>query len=175
MKLINAVARAAATDTHWYEPYKRRTQPIPVLGSRIGDAMIKDWVSTEALYKVLGPQPKKADRNLARWRTTTQKPGQPLPPNYLAMLRSEEAFAHAWDSVSDDWSCPVCGRGKQQIVYVGDKGKVVFFLAGSNGRGVWSVAPRICRQCHSTLMSLKLEITELTGNKRMRAVNPSCA
>lgn len=167
MKLINAVAQAAATDTHWYEPHKRRTQPIPVLGyaNRIGDAMIKDWVSTEALYKALGPQPKKSDRNLARWRTTTQKPGQPLPPNYLAMLRSEEAFALAWDSVSDDWSCPVCGRGKQQIVYIGDKGKVVFFLTSNNARGAWSVAPRICRQCHSTLMSLKLEITELTGNK----------
>jgi rubredoxin len=167
MKLINAVARAAATDTHWYEPHKRGTRPIPVLGyvNRTGDAMIKDWVSTEALYKALGPQPKKADRNLARWRTTLQKPGQPLPPNYLAMLRSEEAFAQAWDTVSDDWSCPVCGRGKQQVVYVDDKGKVVFFLASSNGRGTWSVAPRICRQCHSTLMSLKLEITELTGNK----------
>lgn len=167
MKLINAVARAAATDTHWYEPHQRRAQPIPVLGyaNRIGDAMIKDWVSTEALYKALGPQPKKADRNLARWRTTTQKSGQPLPPNYLAMLLSDEAFALAWNSVPDDWSCPVCGRVKRQIVYIGDKGKVVFFLASSSGRGDWSMAPRICRQCHSTLMSLKLEITELTGIK----------
>jgi len=167
MNLINAVARAAATDTHWYEPHQRRIQPIPVFGyaNRIGDAMVKDWVSSTDLYKALGPQPKKADRNLARWRTTTQRPGYPLPDNYLAMLRSEETFAQAWDAVSDDWSCPVCGRGKQQIVYVGDKGKVVFFLASNNARGAWSFAPRICRQCHSTLMSLKLEVSELTGIK----------
>lgn len=167
MKLINAVARAAATDTHWYEPHLRKTQPIPVFGyaDRIGDAMIKDWVSPPDLYNALGPQPKKSERNLARWRTTTQRPGHPLPDNYLAMLRSEETFALAWGAVSDDWSCPVCGRSKQQIVYIGDKGKVVFYLASHNARGAWSIAPRICSQCHSTLMSLKLEITELTGIK----------
>lgn len=167
MKLINTVARAAATDSHWYEPHIRRSQPIPVLGyaHRIGDSMVKEWVSGDALYKVLGPQTKKPERNLARWRTSTQKPGQPLPSNYLAMLRSEEAFVQAWDSVPDDWSCPVCRRSKREVAYVGDKGKVVFFLASNSGRGAWSNASRICRQCHSTLMSLKLEITELTGNK----------
>ncbi|MCW0422137.1 hypothetical protein NB713_000080 [Xanthomonas sacchari] len=167
MTLINAVARAAATNSHWYEPHTGKSQPIPVLGyaHRIGDSMVKEWVPGEALYKALGPQTKKPERNLARWRTAAQKPGQPLPPNYLAMLRSEEAFVKAWDSVPDDWYCPVCRRSKREVAYVGDKGKVVFFLASNSGRGDWSNASRICRQCHSTLMSLKLEITELTGIK----------
>jgi hypothetical protein len=43
--------------------------------------------------------------------------------------------------------------------------KVVFFLASNSGRGAWSTASRICRQCHSTLMSIKREIIELTGEK----------
>lgn len=167
MRVINAVARAAATDTHWYEPHPRGTSPIPVFGysSRVGDSLIKEWISGESLFKALGPQAKTLTRNLARWRTTTQKLGSSLPTNFVAMLCSEEAYAKSWNSVADDWRCPVCKRHKREIVYVGDKGKVLFVLSSSNGRGAWFNTHRICGQCHSTLMSLKLEITQLTGIK----------
>ncbi|WP_405124643.1 hypothetical protein [Ralstonia pseudosolanacearum] len=166
MSLIRAVAHAAATDSHWYEPYARGMQPIPTLRyeNRQGDASIKRWVSTEALYRALGPQPKTASRNLSRWRTTAQKSGRALPENYLAMLLSDEFRANRWDSVDDGWSCPVCQRTKEQVVYVAEKGKIRFHLATNAGRGAWVNAKRICGHCMSTLMSLKLEISELTAN-----------
>lgn len=167
MTMIKAVARAATTDAHWYEPYERGTRPVPVYGiaNRIGDTMVKDWVSFDALCSKLGHEPVRSDRNLSRWRSNVQKAGPPLPPNYLAMLRSEEAFAKSWDAMPDKWACPICQRAKHDVVYVGDKGKVVFFLSSNPGRGAWSAAPKTCRQCFSILMSLKLEIAQLMATQ----------
>lgn len=167
MELIRTVAHAAATDNHWYEPYDRTMQPIPTLGNghRTGDTTILKWVSTESLYKALGPQQKTAPRNLTRWRTTIPKQGRPLPANFLAMLLSDEYRARRWEQVADDWSCPVCRRTKQEILYVGDEGKVSFHISTNHGRGAWSSASEICNHCNSTLMSLKTEISELTGNR----------
>lgn len=166
IRLIRAVAHAAATDTHWYEPYEFGVEAIPVLGyrHRVGDYTIRKWVSTEALYKALSPQKKQGARNLSRWRNTVPKAGRPLPPNFLAMLRSDQICANAWNAVPDEWSCPVCRRPKQEIVYVRDKGQVSFYLSTNPGRGHWLTAPQICNHCNSTLMSLKLEISELIGS-----------
>lgn len=166
MTLIQAVAHAAATDSHWYEPYARDMKPIPVLGygNRFGDHVIQKWVSTQALYKALGQKTKQSTRNLSRWRTTSTKPGRSLPTNFLAMLCSEETSSNSWNAVPEEWSCPICKRSKQQIVYVADKGKVSFYLRSNLGRGSWAAAARICNQCTSTLMSLKLEISDLIGS-----------
>ena len=108
MQLIRSVAHAAATDAHWYEPYPRGTHAIPVLGMRSesGDHAIRQWVSSEQLIKELGPKAPRSIANLSRWRNVSQKAGKPLPANFLAMLRSEEVCARAWDSVPEDWRCP---------------------------------------------------------------------
>ncbi len=167
MELIRTVARAAATDTHWYEPYDRKMQPVPTLGNghRTGDTTILRWISIESLCKALGPQQKAAPRNLTRWRTTEPKQGRPLPANFLAMLQSDEDRARRWEQVADDWSCPVCRRTKQEVLYMGDEGKVSFLISTNHGRGAWAGAPQICNHCNSTLMSLKTEISELIGHR----------
>lgn len=162
MKLIRTVAHAAATDSHWYEPYAHTMRPIPIFGARPGDGIIRDWVSTEELCKALGPKPKAKTRNLSRWRTVPRKCGRPLPNNFLAMLRSDESRARSWDSVSDDWHCPICRRSKQETVYVKD-GSVIF-SPNSNPSRYWATAPTICGHCTSTLMSLKLEISDAIGH-----------
>ncbi|WP_186249938.1 hypothetical protein [Burkholderia gladioli] len=167
MELIRTVARAAATDTHWYESYDRKMQPVPTLGNghRTGDTTILRWISIESLCKALGPQQKAAPRNLTRWRTTEPKQGRPLPANFLAMLQSDEDRARRWEQVADDWSCPICRRTKMEVLYVGDNGKVSFHTSTNHGRGAWQHASHICNHCSSTLMSLKTEISELTGNR----------
>lgn len=166
MELIRAVAHAAATDSHWYEPYDRRMNPIPVIGyvDRTGDLMIRRWVSTGTLCEALGPKKKPSSRNLSRWRLTPQKPGRSLPSNFLAMLRTEETCASAWDTVPEEWACPICQRSKRQQVYVGDN-RVKFYLSGNAGRGVWSAAPITCNHCKTVLMSLKWEVEDLIGVK----------
>jgi len=166
MKLIRAVAHAAATDTHWYEPHARRMDAIPVLGYRrrqMDDDAIQKWVSTESLVDALGPKKKPALRNLSRWRTTIPPAGRPLPPNFLAMLRSEESRARIWDLVPDDWSCPICRRSKHQSTCVGDRGKIGFYIRTNRGHGHWAGATEICNHCSSILMSLKLEISYRVG------------
>lgn len=166
MKIIRAVAHAAATDSHWYEPHARRTAPIPVFGygCRMGDSSIQQWVSSDALYAALGPEKKPESRNLSRWRIVRAKAGRSLPSNFLAMLRSEETCATIWDSVPDEWACPVCKRSKRQLVYVAEN-RVKFYLSSNAGRGSWSEAPVVCNHCSSVLMSFKWEVEDLIGRK----------
>ena len=166
MKLIGTVAHAAVTDTHWHEPYPRGTSAVPVFGytERIGDAMIRQWITTDLLHKALGPIHEGSSRELSRWRTVTPKAGAALPKNFLAMLRSDENRAAAWDSVREDWQCPICRRSKEQTVYVGEGGKISFYPKRNRGRGAWANAPTICNHCDSTLMRLKLELSDRLGS-----------
>lgn len=165
MQLIRTVAHAAATDTHWYEPHARESPAVPVLGfvRRAGDSTILKWVSQTDLMKALGPHDKKVVKNLTRWRTILQKPGRLPPANFLAMLRSEDAFARSWDSVAEDWHCPICKRSKSKIVYVAEKGAVSFYVRSIFGRSQWTGTAAICNQCNSILMSLKWEVVAQTG------------
>jgi len=50
MKLISAVAQAAATDAHWYEPHARAVDYIPVFGfaRRSVQSEIARWASVHA-------------------------------------------------------------------------------------------------------------------------------
>lgn len=177
MQLIGTVAHAAATDTHWYEPHARPSQAVPVLGffRRTGDSTFLKWVSHADLLKALGPQDKKVVKNLTRWRTVVQKPGRLPPTNFLAMLRSENAFARSWDLVSEEWRCPICKRSKSGIVYVAEKGAVSFFVRSICGRSQWAGLV-ICNQCSATLTSLKWEVEAQSGSKRSdfyRLVSPA--
>lgn len=116
MRLIHEVAHAAATDSHWYEPYAYTMKPIPVLGNRPGDDAILKWASITSVCDALGPKPKAKARNLSRWRTIAPKPGRDLPKNFLAMLLSDDVRAHIWESVADGWHCPICRRSKRETV-----------------------------------------------------------
>lgn len=165
MKLIRAVAGAAATDAHWYEPHPRAADPIPVFGltRRSVESEISRWASAESLLRALGSNTKVSAPNLSRWRQVAQKPGKTLPENYLAMLRTEESHGRSWEALPADWCCPICQRSKHELVYVGEQGKVIFAMRLVTGRGVWAPLTRICNHCESTLMSLKREGTQRAG------------
>lgn len=171
MEIIRAVGHAAATSKHWYEPYPRQSCAVPVFGyghhsaRRFGDHIIQKWVNSETLLKALGPQTPVARKDMSQWRTTNanRRAGKPLPPNFLAMLRSECTRAERWDSVAEDWRCPTCRRSKQEATYVGEKGKVGFYLHTLSARDKWRDITAICNHCFSTLTSLKWEVEEKTG------------
>lgn len=61
--------------------------------------------------------------NLSRWRQVTQKPGKMLQANYLAMLRTEESHGRSWETLPEDWCCPICQRCTHELVYVGEQRK----------------------------------------------------
>ena len=165
MKLIGAVARAAATDAHWYEPHARAVEPIPVFGfaRRSVEPEIVRWASADPLLRTLGANTRVCAPNLSRWRQVAQKPGKPLPANYLAMLRTEESHGRSWEALPEDWCCPICHRSKHELVYIGEQGKVIFAMRLVTARGAWASLTRICNHCESTLMSLKWEAAQRAG------------
>lgn len=170
IRLINAVAQAAATDTHWYEPHARGTEPIPVFGiGRVHiEPQIPKWIYSDPLLKALSASIKVSTPNLSRWRLTTPKSGQKPPENYVAMLRSEEVYGRYWDSLPHDWQCPICQRRKHEQVYIGGQGKVIFALKETVGKERWIDCKFICNHCGSTLMSLKREGVD-RAKKEMRS------
>lgn len=166
MKLIWAVARAAATDSHWYEPYQRGVDAIPTLGTRrgcAGDTAILEWASSDELCNALGRTQGTGKRNLSRWRTSRPARGAAPPSNFAAILQSSTGSAASWESVDEDWRCPICARPKVETVYVHKNHSINFCVHRNPGRGSWTKAAVICNHCQSTLMSLKLELSELIG------------
>jgi len=165
MRLIRAVAVAAATNTHWYEPHERHAIPIPVYGYAdifLGCGTLTDWINLGDLVKALGPKERIHQPNRARWRTESSKLGKPLPENYLPMLRSAHHMAESWDALPNDWRCLVCDRNKHEQVYLGAKGEIQFRTPTSGKDSRWQ-RRRICNHCHSVVMSMKEEVTERVG------------
>ncbi len=166
MNLIQRVAEASATDSHWYEPTHPKIDPTPTFElshRRSGDSAIKEWVSTEDLFRTLGPRSSIAVRDYSKWRKGKPKAAKPLPVNFLAMLRSEPTFARRWDELPDNWKCPVCERSKIEVVYVADKGKVTLGLHSHRAVGAWQNAPMFCVNCMTVLLGLKHEVEELSS------------
>lgn len=163
MRIIKAVAKAAATDCHWYEPHDRQFEPVPVYshGGRRSE-LISRWLGWETLSDALGMQTRIAPRDMSRWRTVRPKPGRPLPPNFVAMLRSVDYMAEKWDATPSDWCCPICSRGKAEIVYVSDKGKVHFSIV--DAPRAWQLEVRICHHCDKLQQRLGWEVKELVGD-----------
>lgn len=163
MRIIKAVAKVAATDCHWYEPHDRRFEPVPVYshGGRQSE-LISRWLSWETLSDALGMQTRITPRDMSRWRTVRPKPGKPLPPNFVAMLRSTDYMAEKWDETPSDWCCPICSRGKAEIVYVSDKGKVHFSIVDAPRN--WRLEGRICHHCNKLQQRLKWEVKEVVGD-----------
>ena len=77
------------------------------------------------------------------------------------MLNSDESRAHLWQSIADNWHCPICCRSKRETVYVKDS-KIVF-RSNSNPARYWKNAPTICGDCTSVLISLKWEAVDAAG------------
>lgn len=168
MSLIKTVAQAAATDAHWYEPTHPTIDPIPALGLsryKIGEAAIREWVSTEDLSRALGPRSSIATRDYSKWRKVKPKVAKALPGNYLAMLRTDSVFAKRWDALPNNWKCPICERNKVEIVYIADKGKVTFGVHSHNSGGAWRNASLFCVNCMTVLLGLKHEVEALSGER----------
>lgn len=96
MKLISAVAQAAATDAHWYEPHARAADPIPVFGftRRSVESEITRWAYADPLLRTLGANTKVSAPNLSRWRQVAQKPGKQLPANLRCCARRNRMVDH---------------------------------------------------------------------------------
>jgi rubredoxin len=166
-QLISAVARAAATNAHWYEPHSRNADPIPVFGfsRRSVDQQIVRWANPDALLRVLGTNTRISAPNLTGWRQGERPEGKQPPPNYLAMLRTEDAHGQMWDALPDDWRCPICCRGKYEQVYLGEKGKVLFVIKQLAAKDAWASYSHMCNHCSSTLSSLKWEAVQSVGRE----------
>jgi len=161
IRLIQEVARAAATDAHWYEPHAADVDPVPVFHWRMLPAIVRDLFGNEALVKALGPPPLKISANLSRWRLAQTPPSRPLPSNFLAMLVSEPNNAKQWNALGDHWQCPVCRRSKVDTVHIKDN-RVKF---GSHYLRAWGSAATVCTHCKHVVFAIKREVVDAVGGR----------
>lgn len=164
MALISKIVKAAVSAEGWFEPFPYNTPAIPTYGASLflTSPAIRAYVSAETLIKNLGPG-KTAKPNLSRWRTTRPKAAGKLPPNFEAILRSDPHRNLVWNSVPEDWICPVCARQKLDVVYINNKNEPAFVLKDTSGRGFWKDVTYVCNHCESILKSLKLEVDSKTA------------
>lgn len=161
MKLIYEVAKAAITQDFWYEKYPTNYNPIP--SSIATRAYSSDGVSliSEGLYvQEVKRHTHKHISNWTRWRTeNNQKKVSLSPPdNYLAIINSFPGCSQSWNSVADDWCCPICKKTKyQQII---NDSKKVRFNTHTIGRIKvgWTGITIFCAQCFAVIAAIKREL-----------------
>jgi hypothetical protein len=107
-----------------------------------GVALARDFIEQRAL-------------NLSRWRDGSAKKERALPPNYMAILRSDESLARTWDECASNWKCPICQRARDETIYFNDD-KEVRFMAATPGRS-WHGRQKICGQCWKIVAAIKAE------------------
>ena len=166
MRLIDDVAHAAATDSHWFEAHPRNSSAIPVFGYRRafwGDPIIEQWVSAEPLAIALGRNTSVTAPNLSRWRYEKAPIIKSLPSNFLAILCSQEHQAKSWNALPVDWHCPICKRSKQDTVEIGTAGKLGINHKGGPGKGRWASVNRFCNHCFTVFSALNREVTQILG------------
>jgi hypothetical protein len=96
---------------------------------------------------------------MTKWRTETKPAAKPVPPNYLALLLSDNTSEVHWKTVPDDWRCPVCQRPKHAVVYIDKKKDVTMLVHSVNARAsTWRSVKQICNHCFATMKSLKWEL-----------------
>ncbi len=166
MRLIGEVARAAATDRHWFEIHPSDSCAIPVFGDRKGfpgDFIIEQWVYPEPLAIALGRNTSVTTPNFSRWRTDKPQKAKSLPQNFLAILSSQEHQAKSWSELPPDWHCPICRRSKQETVEVGTGGKLGINHKGGPRKGRWASVNRFCNHCFAVFSALKREVVQTLG------------
>lgn len=152
MRLIRDVAAAAATNAHWYEPFKGTGSPVPVADRIVSDAGLKRLLPSAAGII----------KDLARWRTQPSRETEPLPVNAVAIVLSNKVQASLWNKVGDRWSCCCCGRSREQIIGRANDGEITFDVRPTPNENGWrSGSPFVCGECFRILQCLKTEVTDL--------------
>lgn len=154
MNLISQVARAAATNSHWYEPFQGKGSSIPIAWGVLSDAGLKR----------LTPQMSGQNKNLTRWRTENPKISKPLPDNVVALVCSKKFVEARWNRAGENWRCQCCLRTRRESIGAANDGELSFELHSAAPANSWfQDGKSICGDCVRVLQSLKTELTERLG------------
>jgi len=162
IKIMRDIARAAATNLHWYYPFPRNQNAIPTLisKSREGDRAIAQWVSYNEILQKLLPSAKVSKPDRTKWRKKAFVASLALPDKFLQILLSDSAAATRYNSLPAHWFCPICDRTKLETVYFSEKKKITFIYKEPSSTGQWKHVNEICNHCFTVLNCLKLEIAD---------------
>ena len=163
MNLAYKVAEAAVLQDYWYEGYSPEIVAIPTLSNghhRYGGL---ELINTESFSHEMAQHSIVHKPNMSRWRTES-KPRGPVPPkNYLAMLLSLPGCARMWEELPNTWKCPICQRSKfESVSFVKGKSTFQTHLPSRSNRA-WKGIQKICKDCTSTIMSIKWELVKEHG------------
>ncbi|GAA4417991.1 hypothetical protein GCM10011450_09430 [Advenella faeciporci] len=161
MRLIFEVAKAAATQDHWYEKYPPGLIPVPTLENRnIPDFK---WLSSETLHRALKKEMISHYSDWSRWRTEQKKTRLTPPENYEAIILSQGGSARMWRELDHSWHCPICERQKHQTVKY-ENGRVGFQTHAPTYRSIlWRDISRICMDCCAVVKSMAWELKKGFG------------
>ena len=158
VELIQRVARAAATNSHWYEPFPGAGPSEPVAWGVISLSCLAQLTPKLSVPK-----------NLTRWRCEPMKAKPRLPGNILGLVLSNKYRADRWNATDAGWKCQCCLRGKHEIIGIANDGDASFEVkTASPANGWFENNQSICGDCSWIVQAMK---TELTGRLGWRPDN----
>ncbi|MHA1536820.1 MAG: hypothetical protein ACTSUD_04630 [Alphaproteobacteria bacterium] len=162
-ELADRIAELAATNKHWYEQADRFHHAEHVLHAaktQIQMSAPREWgVHLERFEYLSAPKPQRT-KDRTKWRKKKRMCAE-RPPNVQEVEYAMQVTHRLGDSLSNDWTCPWCGRSKIEIIRPSQQFPWSFAVTDT-----WDVDPEtgqkvkiiVCRDCQSTRVNFAKEI-----------------
>ena len=157
MDLMQSLASAVATQTHWFEPQFADTS------KEYRDPLPED--STKKLIGGHSHGARLAGVRVDKWRRQAQPESAfQLADHHIRFLRSKPGFTDLWERLGPEWRCLVCDRDRNSCVTMGRKKQPVFRPRehlGSRASTGWARGSFHCDDCDRVLAQIAAEIRSL--------------
>lgn len=152
INLINEFIQIAANKDDWYEPgkifYKDFSDVIKI------PFKIRSWLYTTKKYS------ENSINNRNEWRTKPKKKISKVP-NKQEIEFAKNTSNYPYNSILDDWNCPICDRSLHEAFQLSNSKKWGTKLHSATFYDGYETS--ICNECMETLRAVK---NELYGNRR---------
>lgn len=128
-RLVRYLAELGAGDSHWY-------QPSSITAANV-ERRAKINMKYSGIEKIGGPDPEKLlystnkfEGEKSAWRVNRVVKSEE-PPNESQIQHCINLNKRHWEATEGGWSCPVCKRGKMDVIRKSNKGVWTFLVQGS--------------------------------------------
>ena len=115
LRIIDRIARIAATNSHWFQPGDPAGSPrrVETSARRIVTLM---GAHASVLDDLFGPKRSNRNTDATAWRHRKYPAAAKRPTPGDIDHVAKVVAPRLWSAVPDDWTCPGCGRAKAEIV-----------------------------------------------------------
>jgi rubredoxin len=170
LRIVDRIAEIAATNTHWYQVGESCASPRLIEKHAKFLASLQD-APTYVLAHLVGPPRTNRPADPSSWRLKKYAATKNRPSPADIAHAAQVVAPGLWSVVSDDWSCPGCGRPKTQVVRPSSSNAWAFPIASKNlcshelhrGGNV-----KLCGDCAWVVERLRSEIQARYGPENTR-------